>query len=280
MILYRKHFCAATTAVLILSLADASFAADNDSAKSAEPKAKGYDESFQTGDIPKPNAPDLDPDVVHEDEATPDTSPDSNPENDPNLDRTPAEYRYGVAASLALPHLVNLSLEGMFQDKFGISFNWGNVTRSLANVDVAMRHQDIRLKWFPMSSSFFVGVALGQHQLTGELYRDIKETTTNQTISTNGKLVASANYVAPHVGWFSVWDSGFTMGCDFGWLVPSGVSTSFTSSFGSLPSGVTAETLEATNEYKEMKKDLEDSAKKYASTPVPFATLIRIGWMF
>ena len=295
MILYRKHFCAAAMLVLPLSFADASFAtekktekkterkteknADKNDGHSSEPKAKGYDESFQTGDIPKPDAPDLDPDMVHEDEANPDTAPDSNPENDPNLDRMPADYRYGAAASLALPHLVNLSLEGMFRDKFGISFNLGNVTRSLANVDVAMRHQDIRLKWFPMSSSFFVGLALGQHQLTGELYRDIKEMTTNQTISTHGKLVASANYAAPHVGWFSVWDSGFTMGFDVGYLIPFGVKDKFTGSFKNAPTG-TEDGLRDSNGYKGMKKDLEDSAKYYASKPLVFADLLRIGWMF
>jgi hypothetical protein len=29
-----------------------------------------------------------------------------------------------------------------------------------------------------------------------------------------------------------------------------------------------------------MKKDLEDSAKSYASKRLPFATFLRLGWMF
>jgi hypothetical protein len=243
-------------------------------------KPQGYDESFQTGDIPKPKEPELDPDLASEEELNPDKSPDKNPLNDPARDYTPPAFRVGATAGLYLPHVFGFGLDSLIGQHFGVGVNYGKTTRSINSVDVGIKHTDVRLRWFPWGSSFFTGVALGTHELTGELNRSVQDPTSKQTVSVRGKLTASARYAAPHIGWFSVWDSGFTMGCDFGWLVPSGVSTSFTSSFGSLPSGVTAETLEATNEYKEMKKDLEDSAKKYASTPVPFATLIRIGWMF
>jgi hypothetical protein len=241
---------------------------------------KGYDESFQTGDIPKPKEPELDPDLANENELSPDQSPDSNPDNDPARDRMSDLFMIGGSAAIALPHVLNLGIESMIGQRFGISVNYGNATRTLSSVDVGVRHTDLRLRWFPWAGSFFVGSAFGSHKLTGELNRVIYDSTTKQNIAVHGKLSASANYIAPHFGWFSVWDSGFTMGCDFGYLMPSGVKSSFSSNFGAIPSGVGEDSLRESGEYKEMRKDLEDSAKKYASMPLPFVTLMRIGWMF
>ena len=245
----------------------------------SEPIPKGYDESFQSGDIPKPNTPEMDPDNVSEDEVGPDRAPDMNPMNDPNLDLESQMFRVGASAALTLPHMLNFAVESLILKSFSVSLNYGNVTRSLNNIDIALRHQDLRFRWFPYQSSFFLGLALGQHQLTGELDRNVKETTTSQAISAHGKMVATANYVAPHVGWFSVWDSGFIVGFDLGYLIPASPKSTFTSSFKNAPAGTEA-TLMETDDYKKMKKDLEDSAKTQASKRLPFASLLRLGWMF
>jgi hypothetical protein len=246
---------------------------------SADPMPKGYDESFHTGDIPKPNTPELNPDMVNEDELNPDQNPDKNPLSDPGRDRVPEDFMIGATAALTFPHLLNLGLDTLIYHRFGVSLNYGNVTKSINSIDVAMKHTDVRLRWFPWESSFFVGAAVGQHQLSGEADRQVSEPTTKQKYATHGKLVAKANYIAPHFGWFSVWDSGFTLGCDFGYLVPSSPKATFTSSFANAPAG-SEDTLKDTAEYKKMKSDLEDSAKSYAGKKLPFASFLRIGWMF
>jgi hypothetical protein len=174
---------------------------------------------------------------------------------------------------------MNIGVETLVFRKFGISVNYGNVTRSINNVDIDMKHADVRFRWFPWSTSFFAGLALGQHQMTGELNRDIKEPTSKTTVSSRGKLTASANYITPHLGWFSIWDSGFTIGFDVGYLMPLSPDSKFSATFANAPQGTDA-TLRETTEYKNMKKDLEDSAKSYASKPLPFATMLRMGWMF
>lgn len=240
---------------------------------------KGYDDSFHTGDIPKPTTPDLDPDAPGGTELNPEQNPDLDPNNQVPSDILTSNFLIGPSASLSFPHIMNLGLETLIFRKYSISANYGNVTRSINDVDLAMKHMDLRFRWFPMDTSFFAGLAFGQHQMTGELDRDIKEPTTKTTVSTHGKLTASANYVIPHIGWFSIWDSGFTIGFDVGYLVPMSSDSKFTSSFSKAPEGADA-ALRETNEYKNMKKDLEDSAKAYASKPLPFATLLRMGWMF
>jgi hypothetical protein len=261
--------------VTLVCVSERSFAQDDFSST-----PKGYDDSFQTGDIPKPKEPELDPDLASENELNPDKSPDKNPDNDPSRDYAPPSFQVGATAGVNLPHMIGLGLDTMIGQQFGFAVNYGNATRTINSVDVGIRHTDVRFRWFPWSGSFFTGVAFGTHQLSGELNRSVQDTATKQMVAVHGKLTASARYFAPHIGWFSIWDSGFTLGCDFGWLVPSGVKSTFKSNFENLPSGVSEETLKATDEYKVMQKDLEDTAKKYASKPLPFLTLIRIGWMF
>ena len=272
----RSFIAKLSLCALPVSLACSASAQD---AESIGATPKGYDKSFQTGDIPKPKEPELDPDLANEEELNPDKKPDENPWNSLSRDYVPDDFKIGVTAGLTFPHLINLGLDTVIFQKFGVALNYGNVTKSINSVDVAMKHTDVRFRWFPWGGSFFAGMAFGQHQMTGELDRDIKLSNSTTTVATHGKLVASANYMIPHFGWFAVWDSGFTLGSDFGYLMPSGAKATFTSSFKNAPAG-SDDTLKASNEYKNMKSDLEDSAKKYASTPVPYATLLRIGWLF
>lgn len=248
----------------------------------AQPLQKGYDDSFQTGDIPKPTTPEMDPENVTDDELNPDQVPDRNPMNDPELDREPRDFRVGATASLALPHMLNFALESLIGSNMSVALNYGNVTRSLSNVDVSLKHQDIRFRWFPYSSSFFVGIGLGQHQLTGELDRNITikgPDNKDIAVAARGKLSASAKYAVPHVGWFSVWESGFVVGFDVGYLFPTDTKSSFSHTFKNPPAGSEG-TLVETPEFKKLKNDLEDSAKKHASRPAPFTSLLRLGWMF
>ncbi len=276
--LSKSRLHAAVFSAGILSVCQIAAAQDAE-APATDPMPKGYDESFQTGDIPKPSAPELNPDITSEDELNPDKNPDRNPQSDPGRDRVPENFMIGGTAALEFPHLLNMGLESLFYHRFGVSLNYGNVTKSINNIDVAMKHTDVRLRWFPWESAFFVGAAVGQHQMSGEVNRQVSEQTTKQKYATHGKLVATANYIAPHFGWFSVWDSGFTLGCDFGYLVPLSPKATFTSSFANAPAG-SDETLKDTAEYKKMKSDLDGSAKSYASKKLPFSTLLRIGWMF
>lgn len=271
----------AVSLMLILGYGQAAFSktAEKPAAPAADPLPKGYDESFHTGDIPKPTSPEMDPDNLGEEEINPDQLPEMNPMNDPSLDNEPRDYRLGLSAALTLPHMLNFAIESMIKRNFSVSLNYGNVTRSLSNVDVSLKHQDIRFRWFPYESAFFVGLGVGQHQLIGEMDRSIKLTAESPVVVATGKLNASATYAVPHVGWFSVWESGFVVGFDIGYLLPSKSESKFSHSFSGASPGTEA-TLTESGDFKKLKSDLEDAAKKHASQPTPFTSLLRIGWMF
>ncbi|MCX6126973.1 MAG: hypothetical protein NTV34_19790 [Proteobacteria bacterium] len=52
-------------------------------------------------------------------------------------------------------------------------------------------------------------------------------------IPTKVKVAAKSNYIAPHIGWFGIWEPGFTIGLVLGWLIPSGATSSSEISFAS-----------------------------------------------
>lgn len=72
-------------------------------------------------------------------------------------------------------------------------------------------------------------------------------------------------YATPHIGWLKAYNSGFTMGFELGLRLPLTTSR-YTSGFGSYDASV----LKTVNE----KMDL------LAKKPIPFLTLIRLGYSF
>lgn len=241
--------------------------------------ATPYSDSFSSGEVMPGPPPEQDKDLI--DEVNPDQNPDSNPLNDPETNSLPPNFRIGVTGALEIPHIVNFGLDTLMFQKYGVSINRGSVTRNINGVDVSMVHTDLRLRYHPWGGSFFGGVALGQHIMTGEKSKDISVTSNGTTtkVSANVKLTAKANYIAPHIGWFAVWEPGFTMGMDLGWLVPVSPRTTVDDSYGNLPAGA-EEALKNTAEYTKLRSDLDDSVQSYAKKSLPFLTMIRLGWMF
>ena len=178
-------------------------AAQDAEAPATDPMPKGYDESFQTGDIPKPSAPELNPDITSEDELNPDKNPDRNPQSDLGRDRVPENFMLGGTAALEFPHLLNMGLESLFYHRFGVSLNYGNVTKSINNIDVAMKHTDVRLRWFPWESAFFVGAAVGQHQRCSPCRPVLRNTQTQKLTAAQPKpsarMTARLNSAVVHV---------------------------------------------------------------------------------
>lgn len=246
---------------------------DQPSAQSATP----YNESFSSGEVTP--APPPDPSG---DEVKPETNPDEDPLNDPSHDALPDNFRIGIAGALEIPHIIDYSVDLLMLQKFGFSIDHGSVSRSVNGIDVSIVHTDLRFRYHPGGGSFFTGFAIGQHTLTGEKSRDVSITDSSGkkiTASATVKATAKANYVAPHIGWFTIWEPGFTMGLDLGWLFPFSPKTTIEDSY----SGVQAadvETLKATPEYQKNRSDANDTIEKNSKKSWPFVTMIRIGWMF
>lgn len=240
-----------------------------------------YNDSFTSGDVTPP--PEGEPDTSEIDAVKPDQNPDDNGLNDPSSDYTADKFRIGVTSALEIPHIINVGIDSLIYQKFGVGLNYGSVTRNLSGIDVAIKHADLRFRYFPWGGSFFAGLGVGQHTLSGEKNKDITITSaagTSLKAPTSIKLTAKANYVMPHIGWFAVWDPGFTVGLDLGWMVPSGVKTSAETSVNNTPNAADEATVRSSAEFAKSQKDLDDSVEAYAKKSQPFVTMMRVGWMF
>jgi hypothetical protein len=255
--------------------------AENIAPEALMPEDSGnVDPNLPVGTLTKPTNSDLDPDLSSdEDSLKPDPNPEDNPANAVASENFPENFLFGATIALTVPHVRNFALESVFYHNYGVSLNYGTVTESIDSIAVAVKHADVRVRWFPWQSSFFAGLVFGQHTLNGELSRVAKIPSTSKYVAIHGKLEASANYFAPQIGWFAMWDGGITLGADIGYLIPSKPTYSFSSTVSDDPVGTAAE-VEATKEYADMKGDLESSAKTFISKYVPMITIIRMGWMF
>lgn len=234
-----------------------------------------YTESFTTGDVAPTPPPEGEPDTTGIE-----VNPELSPEEDFG-DGMSEKFMFGFTGALEFPHVINVGFDTLTQKKYGVSLNYGNITRNVGGVDVGMRHADVRFRYHPWEGSFFGGIALGQHMLTGEKTKDVKLSYagSDHLVPTKVKVKAQANYVAPHIGWFAVWDPGFTIGMDIGWLVPMNATSSVDVSASNLPAGAQQE-LEKDAEYTKAKADVEDAAEGGAKKSLPFISMIRVGWMF
>lgn len=246
-----------------------------------EPAPTNTDANLPAGNLQQPTDADLDPDFnKNGEELKPSQDPEQDPHNAPSTDAVPDNFLVGASVALTVPHVRNLALESVFYHNYGVSLNYGTVTETISNIAISVKHTDIRFRWFPWKSSFFAGLALGQHTIKGELDREVaKITGATKKVAIHGTLVASANYVAPQIGWFAIWDGGFTLGADIGYLLPSSPKSTFTSKIADPPAGTEAE-VKASKEYTDMKSDLEAAGNTLISKPIPLITIIRLGWMF
>jgi hypothetical protein len=238
------------------------------------------DPNLPVGNMPKPTDTDLDPDFNNNgEELKPDQDPELNPQNSLAGENPPENLLVGATFALSNPHVINLGLESVFYEKFGASLNYGNITETMKNVAINVKHVDFRMRWFPWKSSFFAGLALGRHWIKGDLHRVATIPSSGQQVAIHGNISASASYFAPQIGWFATWESGFTLGADVGCLFPNSQKSNFTSSINNPPAGTEAE-INATKEYSNMKSELESISKSFLGKPKFMITIMRFGWMF
>lgn len=237
-----------------------------------------YYESFSVGEAAPTPPPEGEPDTSAMDSRSPDEIVEAKMKEFEELENPPSSFLYGITGALEFPHVLNFGLESMIDRKWGVSLNYGSISRNINGIDVGMKHYDVRLRYHPWKSSFFAGLALGQHLLTGEKSRDITYSGSTHPVLTTIKVNAKSNYVIPQIGWFSVWDAGFTIGFDLGVLVPTGARTNSEASFSNLPDG-TESAIREDADFIKVQSDVEDTSKSYTKRPLPFLTMMRVGWM-
>ncbi len=195
------------------------------------------------------------------------------------------QWRLGPTISLSFPYFISPSVEWTVGKSFSAGLGLGNLKmskdfgNSFEKVELKVNSRDVRFRYHPFRGDFFMGLALGALDLN---VKGKKKTTAEVDNQTTSGVVASesqikSRYVTPHLGWLSVYESGFCFGFELGYHFPYQSSSTYSANAQdpNLDS-----VLKSSSEFQEQKKDLEDIVKKLGKTAIPYVNLLRIGWLF
>ena len=191
------------------------------------------------------------------------------------------DLRIGPSVALGLPHPVTGGIDIVYADIAALSITGGRFGVNVMDTDIEIRNWDVAARWFPFQGTFFVGASYGNQGIVGKRKVDLKVTTAGVplTVPTTLRLEIESNYFTPQIGWYARWDSGFTLGFDIGFQIPSGANSELQTSFEDV-SAAGEVAVRNSDEYKDNKKDVEDAAEAIGKKGIPFINIIRLGWLF
>lgn len=180
---------------------------------------------------------------------------------------------------LGFPHPTNLGLDYQFANKWSLGITGGYLGVQFNYPGLGMFRAETvnlegRFRFFPFSRGFFVGVAGGYQRVSGETSRSLNYADYSISAAAIGRV--KSYYVIPHLGWFSVGESGFTFGMEVGAYIPLSAETQvdITSSNPLISS------LASTPEYRSLQNDAQSFGNQLGRFPLPFLTALRLGWSF
>jgi hypothetical protein len=276
------------------------------------PEARAQDEAFGGGseapapmEDPVPEETPEAPDVIGPEDQAPPRPPSSGedfapavPAGEPEEDSTVetaddfggddkhwhgllGPLRVGPTVQLGVPHLLSYGVDLLYDRRFGFGFSTGKATTTLVDpIKLQIAHWDVRARWHPRTSPFFVGLACGEQRLVGRAEDTLspKLGDVELRVQTSVQVTATTVYLTPHIGWFEMAAGGLTIGAELGAQVPVGSRTSTEAAFENVaPSQVAA--IKRTKEYSDFEKKVDDARKLLGSTTLPYVTLLRLGWL-
>ncbi len=192
------------------------------------------------------------------------------------------DFQIGATVAAGVPHPLTFSLDTKINSSFAVDATHGYFGLTLNNVKVSTSNFEIRGRFHPFYGSFFLGAALGRHSVTASLSQDIVLTDSGVSITVPTKVGASiaALYVTPQIGWFITFGPGFTLGWDLGVVLPVSPSTTINVETGDPALNTLLPLVKQTSDYTSMEGTVQDKGNQLAKIPLPYVTVLRLGWMF
>jgi hypothetical protein len=209
---------------------------------------------------------------------------DSDVDVRPNPDALGSEdpsFLFGPTVQIGFPHPLTYGLEAIYEKTISFGFSLGQYTLKVDPAEIKIQNSEIHARWHPFSGSFFLGAAYGKQTLTGKAEDDLQVDVAgqSQTVPTSIKVDIDNGYVTPHIGWFAVYYTGLVLSFELGAQIPLSPSADVTLDTSSL-SAAQRDAVLASDEYKDLKKKADDTAKLLGQKTVPYITLFRLGYFF
>lgn len=175
---------------------------------------------------------------------------------------------YGLNVATGLPYLSQAGFNFVHSSK-KVSFEVGyrSVNVVILDVNVALKKPEVSARWHPFSGSFFLGLGLGQQDLSASS----DSTISGQSIE--AQVSIKSTVITPHLGWmWGAGDGGFFGGLDFGYQLPSNPKTTLSTNADSI--------IQATPDYQDLYEAVNDQGKILGQIGIPTVTLLKIGYLF
>jgi hypothetical protein len=187
----------------------------------------------------------------------------------------------GFSFPINFPHLVNLEVDGAYNKTF--SFGLGAVKTPSITVDPSddiaadLTNVQATARWHPWEGAFFLGLSFGWHSVHADTTQSF--TVGTQSVPATIDLSVGALYATPHLGWFKVFDGGFTLGFEAGALIPFAPSTSLNTTIGDAQLQQLLDNLMQLPSYQKALSSVQNAGDELGSQILPYVA-VRLGWMF
>jgi hypothetical protein len=192
------------------------------------------------------------------------------------------DFHIGPTVQIGFPHPITYGVEAMFAKVVSFGFSTGKyeVTQiDKANIDI--KSWDVFARWHPLAGSFFLGLGYGNQEIDGRFEDDVDLTLNGfpRTVPVRVDAEIKSKYFSPRIGWFAVYESGFTMGFEIGAQIPVSPDTSVTATIPGA-SALEEAAVKSTDDYKDVKKQADDAVKILGKRTIPYLTMLKMGWLF
>lgn len=185
--------------------------------------------------------------------------------------------RIGPTVSLTGPQIYNVALDVRLWNTVGISFEYGpGFDLKASGASLKTSYWSLNGQWFPWAGTFFVGGKFGAQNIEATL--DSTTELQGQKLDLTMTATLDSTYITPYLGWHAMW-GGFLFGSDFGVMIPLSAKAKLDAKVKDV-NAAEREAAEDTEDYKKAKDDAEKAAEKLGKTILPYATLIKIGYLF
>ena len=187
---------------------------------------------------------------------------------------------FGPSLLVGFPHPINLSVDKRVTDKYsaGIAAGALSLTLQSSGIKVSVSNFEVRGRWHPFSGSFILGGILGYQHLVGSGSTSIL--VLNANVPTTVNLIVNSLFFTPHLGWFWTWSSGFTLGFELGLQIPLSPKSTLDVTIDDPLYNSLLDLVKLTSPYQKLESDIEGQANRLAKSALPYATALRLGWMF
>lgn len=240
-----------------------------DPAPNADKKEK-VENIQQSGALKVEEKPAVSPEALKGEPTPTPAQPPLEPASTPAASESQRQWPYfGFHAALGVPHPVTYGVDALHPSGYfsgGISV--GSASMKADQVEISLDNSDLAFRWHPFAGSFYLGVMLGRQTLKAKK----TELVSGQSVSAEVKI--ESNTMTPHLGWmWGLADGGFFVGIDFGMQNPSGVTTTLTT----VPDG---SFFGGNSDYQALVEDVQKKGNDIGNTALPYASILRIGYLF